>query len=204
MDVSSFTRLFPQIYHLTFTRNLDSIRQHGLRSTRDLADLYAFSPEERAAVFARRRCIQSLHGIEIRDQIPMHESKMKSCLVRISIPEWLDLLNSKIFFLLTEEKARAFAARYADYDNTLLQVDTAALLATHAAETTLCRINSGAFLQNPRPRGRDSFIPLAAYDYKKKRDTPAELTVHSPIPNLLDIATILPLEPPSTGRYTQS
>ncbi len=192
MEPSAFTRLFPHLYHLTFTSNLPSIRQHGLRSTRDLATLYSFTPEERTAVFERRRCIQSLHGIDIRDQAPMPESKLKSCLVRISIPDWLDLMNSKIFFSLSEEKARAFAARYADYPNTLFQVDTAALLATHAAESTLCRINSGIFVPNPTPRGRDSFIPLAAYDYRKKRDTPAELTVTTPIPNFPQISTILP------------
>lgn len=49
---------------------------------------------------------------------------------------------------------------------------------------------SGAFLYNPRPRGRDSFIPLAAYKYKVKRDTPAELSINAPIPEILRISTI--------------
>ena len=119
---------------------------------------------------------------------------MKSCLVKISIPEWLALLNSKVFFFLSREKALRLAACYADYENVLLMVDTAALLENYAASTTLCKINSGAFLQNPRPRGRDSFIPLAEYAYKKSRDTPAELKVDIPILNILQIATVQRLQ----------
>jgi hypothetical protein len=121
MEASAFTRLFPHLYHVTFATNLPGIRRHGLLGTRDLAALFALTPDEHLAVFSRRRCIQSLHGIDIRDQGPMHESKMKSCLVGISIPDWLDLINSRIFFFLSEDKARAFTARYADYQNILFQ-----------------------------------------------------------------------------------
>lgn len=156
-----------------------------------MADLHAFTPEERDATLnTRRRCIQDLHGLSIRDQHTAPEAKMKSCLVRITIPEWLALLNSKVFFFLSHEKALRLAERYADYENVLLSVDSAALFETHAAAATLCKINSGAFLQNPRPRGRDSFIPLAQYDYKKSRDTPAELTIDTSIPGILQIATV--------------
>jgi hypothetical protein len=100
MDVSTFARHFPQLYHLTFTSNLPSIREHGLLSPQALADRYSFSPEESTVVLDhRRRCIQQLHGITLRDQLAAQESKMKSCLVGITVPEWITLLNSKIFFL---------------------------------------------------------------------------------------------------------
>ncbi|MBB5055570.1 hypothetical protein HDF16_000239 [Granulicella aggregans] len=191
MDVSTFTRHFPRLYHLTFASNLPSIREHGLLSAQALADLYSFSSEETAAVLKqRRRCIQQLHGITLRDQHAAQESKMKSCLVGITVPEWITLLNSKIFFFVSKEKAEVLARSYAAYDNLLLDVDTAALLSTHGEHASLCRINSGSFLYNPRPRGRASFIPLHAYSYKNKRDTPAELSIDKTIPNVLQMSSI--------------
>jgi hypothetical protein len=63
-------------------------------------------------------------------------------------------------------------------------------LATHAESASLCRINSGSFLYNPRPRGRTSFIPLQVYSYKNKRDTPVELSIEAPIPEILSISSI--------------
>jgi hypothetical protein len=89
----------------------------------------------------------------------------------------------KIFLFLSVERANRFAESYPGYENTLLTVDTAALLATHAVHAHLCKLSSGDFLHNPRPRGRSSFIPLADYAYKNKRDTPAELTVDTPVPS---------------------
>jgi len=191
MDVRTFSTLFPKLYHLTFAANLPSIERYGLHSAASLADLYNFDETEReATIIQRRRCIQTLHGVSIRDQQAASEKKMKSCLVGITIPEWLGLLNSKIFLFVEEEKALRLAEIYAEYTNTLLEVDTAQLLATHAQHATLSRIASGSFT-NPRPRGLNSFIPLSDYVYNKKRDTPAELTVDAPIPNILEIATII-------------
>ncbi len=114
---------------------------------------------------------------------------MRSCLVKITISEWLALLNGKVFFFLSREKATQLARVYGDYENVLLGVDTAALLATHADQASFCRINSGSFLYTPRPRGRDSFIPLGEYVYRNKRDTPAELTLDTPVANILQIAS---------------
>jgi hypothetical protein len=192
VDISAFNRHFPKLYHLTFAANQASIETNGLMSASALADLYAFTAEERKAIVVDRRlCIQELRGIAIRDQLPAQESRMKTCLVNITIPDWLAVLNSKIFFFPSLQKASKFIAAYADYDNIILEVDTAALLATHATEITLSRMNTGAFIFNPKPRGRDSFIPLADYVFKTKRDVPAEITINAPIPNIAEISNII-------------
>ena len=149
---------------------------------------------------SRRRCIQNIRGVSIRDQSPASESKMKSCLVGVTASDWLTLLNGKIFFFLEEAKAMRLAETYSSYANTLLEVETAALLARYREQTTLCRINSGAFLYNPRPRGRDSFIPLATYIFRNKRDTPAELTVDCAIPDLVEMSTFREIEFPTNLR----
>jgi hypothetical protein len=194
MDASTFASHFPSLYHLTFASNLPSIRQHGLLSPQALAERYSFSPEECTAVLEqRRRCIQQLHGVTLRDQHTAQESKMKSCLVGVTAPEWITLLNSKVFFFVSKPKAAVLAKSYAAYDNLLLEIDTAALLSTHSSHASVCRIHSGAFLYNPRPRGRASFIPLAAFSYRNKRDTPAELTIDMPILNIASISTIVHL-----------
>ena len=192
MDASTFARHFPRLYHLTFASNLPGIRANGLLSTEALAD--RFSPEDKvAALNRRRRCIQQVEGVTLRDQHAAVEAKMKSCLVGVTIPEWFTLLNGKIFFFVSKQKVDVLANAYASYSNILLEIDTAELLATHTEHASLCRINSGSFLYNPRPRGRASFIPLAAYTYKNKRDTPAELTMDRPIPEILrmSVTTLL-------------
>jgi len=199
MESRAFAQLFPRLYHLTFASNLPGIEQHGLHSANSLADLHAFAPDEReASIVLRRRCIQNLHGISLRDQHAASEKKMKSCLVGITIPDWLTLLNSKIFFFVEKEKALRLAEVYASYSNILLEVDTTALLATHASHITLSRINTGSFIHNPRPRGRSSFIPLDEFVYRKSRDTPAEFTLDAPILNILEIATVHELSPAAT------
>ena len=195
MTPTQFSKLYPKLYHLTFASNLEGIRANGLQSAAALADLHAFDPSEREATLDKRRlCIQTLHGVTLRDQHTAPDAKMKSCLVKITIPEWFALLNSKTFFFLSRDKALRLAETYSAYENLLLEVDTAKLLATHARHTTLCRINPGGFLYNPRPRGRASFIPLADFAYKNKRDTPAELTIDTPIPNILDFSVLHPIK----------
>lgn len=192
MTPKAFAQKHPTLYHLTFTTNLPSIRTHGLLSVAALADTLAFTEEERQASLNQRRlCIQQIGTAAIRDQHTAPESKMKTCLVKITIPDWLALLNSKTFFFLAPDKAARLQSAYADYDNTLLAVDTATLLSTHAPAASVCRINSGSFLWKPVPRGRDSFIPLAQYEPKRKSDVPAELTVDTPIPNLMDFSKII-------------
>jgi hypothetical protein len=94
-------------------------------------------------------------------------------------------------FFLDRAKAVRFAEVYADYDNLLLEVDTERLLREHADDVTLCRINAGSFLYNARPRGRESFIPLREFTYRKTRDTPAELTLNGPIPDILEMSGIV-------------
>lgn len=197
MDARQFGVLFPKLYHLTFTSNLESIGLHGLQSCTSLADTLSFDTDEREASLNRRRlCIQSMHGASLRDQYGASESKMKSCLVKITAAEWLTLLNSKIFFYLSLEKALRFAEAYADYENTVLETDTLALLATHAPEASVCRIQSGSFAFRATPRGRDSFIPLTSFLYKSRRDTPAELTVNQPVADILSFSRILKIATP--------
>ena len=192
MDASAFSKQFPRLYHLTFASNLPGIRANGLCSARSLGDLHSFEPAEReAALVLRRRCIQEFHGVWLRDQHAANERKMRTSLVNVTIPEWLSILNSKIFFFLDREKALRFAGAYADYDNLLLEVDTERLLRQYADDATLCRINAGSFLYNARPRGRDSFIPLREFTYRKTRDTPAELALDRPVPDILDLAEIV-------------
>ena len=192
MEPAAFAKLFPRLYHVTFAGNLESIRTHGLHSAASLAQLYGFSDEERLACLTeRRRCNQDLHGITLRDQGQALPARMKSCLVNISIAEWFTLLNSKVFFFLAEDKAQRFLETYAAFDNLMITVNTRALFAAgYAASATVCRLNSGSFLYNPRPRGRNSFIPLGSFEYRNKRDTPAELTLDCAIPDLLSITAV--------------
>ncbi len=115
---------------------------------------------------------------------------MKTCLVGVTIPDWLALLNSKVFFFLELKKAQRMAETYAAYQNILLEVDTKTLLERHAAEAFLCRFNSGSFQFKPTPRGRASFIPLAEFELRKK-SAPTELTINETIPAIMEFSTLI-------------
>ena len=200
MDVSHFTRLFPTLYHLTFAANLEGLRTHGLHSTASLAELHQLLPAERqGTVLERRRAIQTFTSTQgsatLRDQHTATEALMKSCLVQVSIPDWLALLNAKVFFFLELERMQRMKQSYADYPQLLLRTDSRALLERYAEHVSLSRINTGSFIRRPTPRGRNSFIPLADYAFKKKRDTPAELTLDCALPDVLAMSTFELLSP---------
>ena len=193
MEASDFAKRFPKLYHLTFASNLSSIQEHGLVSSTALADRYAFTDAEREACLTRRRlCNQELYGVTLRDQHAAAESKMKTCLVGVSIPDWLALLNSKVFFYMELKKAQRMAETYAAYKNILLEVDTMALLERHAKASFVCRFNSGSFLFKPTPRGRASYIPMAEFELRKK-SVPAELTVDEAVPGVMEFSSAVAL-----------
>jgi hypothetical protein len=124
----------------------------------------------------------------IRDQKPMSDAGLRKCLRDGVTPEqWYRLLNGQVFFWLDADRLeRLLGARaYRERRQTVLTVDTAALLARHADTVRLCPINSGATLYRPQPRGWDSFMSLPDWAHPRGSRHPAvELTVRHSVPDL--------------------
>jgi hypothetical protein len=136
------------------------------------------------------------HGTAyVRDQKPMSDAGLRRALQDDLTPaDWYRLLNARVFFWLTQTRLDTLlgAAAYRDRPHTILVLDTASLLARHAARVQLSPINSGSTVYNPAPRGRDCFLSIAEFPFdhwaKKRSRTKAiaELTVLHAVPDLRD------------------
>lgn len=92
----------------------------------------------------------------------------------MSVSDWLDTLNNRVFFWLHPAKLDRLlrAPRYRASDQDVLVVDTRSLLDTHGANVRLSPINSGATLYpNATPRGSDTFTTIEAYPYDRPSPT---------------------------------
>jgi len=175
------------------------IQRHGLLSTTALLDLFEIARTERFEIESKRRpeivtIEHAIHGrAQIRDNKPLREQFLAQSLQGMSLQEWYELLNRKVFFwvrakrLETLLRARAYRGRAHD----VLTLDTAAVLETHGASAALASINSGATLYPSAPmRGPQTFARVADFDFDAARrrrganEAIVELTVDYAVPDL--------------------
>ncbi|HEX8831319.1 MAG TPA: hypothetical protein VF705_09150 [Longimicrobium sp.] len=192
--------LYPLLYHMAGAGRWESIRRIGLLSTTALLDLFEVTGEERERIESQRRATSieirhPEHGLAvIRDNLPMTDRALEKCLRGLSPREWYETLNRRVFFWLSRERlfglleARAYRGKH----QTVLTIDTSALLARHADRVTLSPINSGSTIMNPAPRGADTFARISEYPYglwRKKRgrkNAVVELAVDYSVPDVRD------------------
>ena len=167
-----------------------SIARHGLLSATALCDLFEVTYPLRNAIEAQRRpdsvgIDHPVHGhAVIRDNKPLLESRLAGCLQGGMTPEqWYLLLNARTFFWPTRERVDTLlgAAAYRTASQVVITVSTERLVAAYGDAISLSAINSGATRPFAWPRGPDTFIPLAAFDYAARKrygkNAVAELTV---------------------------
>jgi len=178
----------------------DSICRHGLLSTTALLDLFEIRGPKRMKIESCRRpdSIEILHpehgAAIIRDQKPLSEKKLTSCLVGMTPTEWYELLNRKVFFWPTEERIQGLltARAYRGSPHTVITVDSKLLLESAFDRTFLSPINSGAVIYRPTPRGRFTFCSITNWpDDLKRSGIPkkpvSEVSVDYSIPDIIDI-----------------
>lgn len=179
----------------------ESIARHGLLSTRALLDLFEIEDPLRAAVLRARRpksltICHDIHGTAVvRDQIPLSEKRLSDCLTDMTFEQWLDVLNSRVFFWLTEDHLDTLlgARAYKDLAHDVIVIDTETLLSRHASAVTLSPINSGATMYKPQPRGSRTFLPISDYPFDERRKARGrqhaiiELAVHGGVPDIRDV-----------------
>lgn len=200
MDPSEIVRHYPRLYHMAELGSWESVKQHGLLSTRALIDLFEVKDPLRSQILRQRRpksipLQHPAHGrAVVRDQIPLRERPLRSCLTDMTLEEWLETLNSRVFFWLDEPHLETLlgAGAYRDSAHDVLQVDTASLLDRHADRVTLSPINSGSTIYKPRPRGSGTFMPIADYPFEERRrargkDAIVELAVDHSVPDILEV-----------------
>jgi len=180
-----------------------SIRRHGLLSTSALLKLFEVSGRQRFLIEAAHRptsvALQHpAHGAAvIRDQKPMSNAALQRCLQDGLRPaDWYRLLNRHVFFWLSRERLDRLlrAKAYRSKRHTILEIDTARLIASCGRNVFLTPINTGSTLFSPQPRGLRTFLRIAEYPYdewrqrrKGSRDAIVELAVRGAVQNIENV-----------------
>lgn len=175
ITVDELAKLHPRLYHMAHRDSWASIKKHGLLSTSALLDLFEKNGEEREVLETRHRpdSVTITHPARgaavIRDQKPMSDEGLRRSLGLSGLQpiDWYRILNSKVFFWLTQERLTRLlgASAYRGDEHCVLTVDTRSILTDHEKDIRLSPINSGCTKPFPWPRGNDTFLPMSDYQF---------------------------------------
>jgi hypothetical protein len=197
MDAAALAERYPRLWHMAEVENWGLIQSHGLLSTSALLDLFEYKGAEREKIESSYRATSmeikhpTLGKAAIRDQGPMHSDNVVArFLDDLTPPDWYRMLNSRVFFWLTEERLEKLlgAGLYRTRPHMVLELDTAALLDRHIEQVTLSPINSGAIFPGGKTRrGQQTFSRFDDYPWherEKQRELVVELAVDRAVPDL--------------------
>ena len=189
----------PVLYHMAERGSWSHIREKGLLSTSALLDLYSIPEPRRAQIERQHRfrsieiCATGLPRAVIRDQLPMSDAGLLRCLPKQLTPQkWYMMLNSKVFFWLTEERLHRLtgAKEYRDREHDVIEVNFQSLVEAHRNLIWLCPMNSGCTKPVPHPRDESTFSRIEDYPYsswrKKRRrgERVVEVAVDYAVPDI--------------------
>lgn len=182
-----------------------SVERHGLLSTTALLDLFGLDGDVRRRIELEHRpeSITITHpqygSVVIRDQKPMRERALRTCLRGMTPQQWYAMLNGHVFFWVTPARvqtllnARAYRAR----KHTVIAIDTASFVERYAGRIALSPINSGSTIYNPRERGKQTFLSLNEYPFEERRlargvrNAVAEVAVGYAVPDLSEFTLLV-------------
>lgn len=190
MERDAFIARYPRLFHMAAEGSWPSIQERGLLATRTLVDLYDPPQDVRAAILDRVRrrghvlTATGLPDAMVRDQLPL--KFLDRCLLPgVSVQDYLDELNGRVFFHVTEVRLHTLlgARAYRKHTHDVITLDTRMFLDLHP-DVDLAPYNTGSVhVPNMPARGPSTFTRLEAYswqDWRKKRgeaNAVVELTV---------------------------
>ena len=113
MDVEELTGNYPRLFHMATADSWPSIAAHGLLPTRDIVASSTLTDAERASVLTQPRPRPvpidhpELGAVTLRDQSPLHRHILETVLVDTTVPQWLAMLNDRIYFWLHPKRLTA-------------------------------------------------------------------------------------------------
>lgn len=199
LTVDELVEHYPRLFHMATGGSWPAIRQHGLLTTAHIVQTSGLPAAKQAELLSQRRTVSTviMHPvigvITIRDQSPLREQFIEAALTDMTIGQWLELLNDRVFLWLHPDKLHRLlsARRYRGQEHDVLTIDTRRLIEAYGDSVRLSPMNSGAALYpNAPPRGSATFVPVARYPFAERRkrrslpDTIAELAVIGGIPDI--------------------
>jgi hypothetical protein len=188
---------YPRLFHMASAGSWPAIRTHGLWTTEQIVGTSGGAFDDTALTERRARSLTADHPIlgrvTIRDQAPLRLNFLEPRLTDMTVRQWLDTLNNRVFFWLHPDKLdKLLGARlYRASEQDVLVIDTASLLDAYADRVRLSPINSGATLYpNASPRGRHTFTTVEDYPFtewrrkKAVREAITELAVIGGVPDI--------------------
>ena len=205
MLTDDFVRLYPRLFHMAADGSWPSIERHGLLSTSALLDRWEVSTAIRSRLSGvpRRASLSFDHpdfGLAVvRDQKPIDAERLELLLDDMTVPEWLEALDSRVFFFVQFERMLGLltATSYRGRPHTIITIDTERFVRAYESRIELSRINSG-FAQPHATgrRGSATFQSIAHYRHvdrpvarvpkDKKGWDVAELCVRDGVPDIRD------------------
>lgn len=190
---------YPRLYHMAEGGSWASIQRHGLLSTEALLDLFEVTREKRSPILTRQRThdvpITHLkHGkAVVRDQKPLNRAKLERSLDGCTFDQWLQLLNSRVFFWLTMERLQTLmcAREYCAETHVVLTLDTLRLATDLQKSITLAPMNTGNTRPFAHQRGLSTFSRMWEYPFEERLRRPlyytvVELAVEGGVRNIMD------------------
>lgn len=202
MQSRDLIRLYPELFHVAADDSWPQIERHGLLSPTALVTRWGVKQgAPQAAILGRRRSESRIlehpdFGTAVlRHQKALHEPSLADSLDDMSVAEWYDLLNDRVFFFLQRNRLNEVlgARLYRDDAHTVITLNTKSLVAAYEDEIELSALNSGyAQRHSKEPRGRDTFQsieefahPSRAHAVTKTQDV-AELAVRRGVRDIRD------------------
>ncbi|GAC1534349.1 MAG: hypothetical protein NVS3B1_28820 [Marmoricola sp.] len=153
-----FEQMRPWLFHVTAIENVDGIRRRGLRTASQLA------AEAGVGLAGVRREMLHLAGATVRDQRPIISKSLAGHLDGVTLDDWLEILNSRVFLFPDQDRAKALSQTYAKLaqPQAVLVFRTTDVLAAAGDRLEVADRNTGAV---PREkgcpcRGRSTFVAL--------------------------------------------
>jgi uncharacterized protein DUF7002 len=158
----ALARLRPVVFHATAYGAWDSIAEHGLRTAAQLTDDKELRKLRTAALD-----VSTADGVDavIRDQQVMARSHIGDHLDGITVEDWLELVNGRVFFFARQKDLTTLLGRYGAEGQDVLTFDTAKLLVAAGGRAEVATVETAAPVawQKCPCRGIDTFESLARY-----------------------------------------
>lgn len=196
---TELAKLYPRLYHMAERDSWEGIMRHGLLGTEALLRLFEVPASVTRPILTQQRTESvaiehETHGrAVIRDQKPLNQSKLSGCLRDCSFQQWLQMLNSRVFFWLSYDRLKTLmcAREYCASSHVVLVLDTLRLAIDFQPTITLAPMNTGNTRPFAHPRGLSTFSRMADYPFEDRIRrglyyTVVEFAVEGGVPNVLD------------------